>query len=163
MAFDPLIPPGTGQTRRGNLLIVDDNPDAGDALCAELQMAGHQVWVVRSGVTAISHSALAIADAVLIDLGMPIMNGFNLARQIKRRSKDVLLIAITGWSRPGDLAAARDAGFDHYLTKPVDTDLLDSYVNAFVAAHPRARASVPSAASQLTAGPHANACGSAPA
>ncbi len=108
------------------------------------------VWAIPSGVAAASHPALTVADVVLIDLGMPLMNGFQLADVIKRKPRtDVLLIAVTGWKRPDDDAAARAAGFDHYFTKPVDTDLLDSYIGRFLAEHPRNRASALSAASDV--------------
>jgi CheY-like chemotaxis protein len=111
------------------LLIVDDNVGVTDSLRTLLEMSGLTVGVASSGAAAMASFALEPAHIVLVDLGMPQMNGFEFAKQLTMFSTPpLLLIAMTGWARPGDAEAVRAAGFDHYLTKPIDTDALESFI-----------------------------------
>jgi CheY-like chemotaxis protein len=107
------------------LLIVDDNRDVIESLSALFELSGFRVAVATSGSAALSCYASDPADVVLVDLGMPHMNGFELVQGLKAFTRPLLLIAMTGWARPGDVAAAGAAGFDHYFTKPVDADELE--------------------------------------
>jgi signal transduction histidine kinase/CheY-like chemotaxis protein len=102
------------------ILIADDNIDAGDSLAMLLRSDGHDVEVVRDGAKALELFAVFDPDVVLLDLGMPQLSGYEVARRIRAKNSAVLLIAITGWGQSGDRARSAEAGFDHHLTKPVD-------------------------------------------
>ncbi len=111
---------------RIRLLIVDDNVDVIESFTALFELAGFDVATANGGSAALDRFASRPADVVLIDLGMPHMNGFELATSLRQAATaSVLLIAMTGWMQPGDAVAVEAAGFDHYVTKPVDTDLLE--------------------------------------
>ncbi len=114
----------------GKLLVVDDNRDCADSLGILLRMLGAEVQVVHSGPAALE----ALSDSstvVLMDIGMPGMSGYEAARRIRAntRHKDTVLIALTGWSQPEDRLRCLEAGFDHYLVKPVDFDELQSLLS----------------------------------
>jgi CheY-like chemotaxis protein len=103
------------------VLVVDDNEDAAQSLALVLRLAGHEVRVARDGP-----EALALADAqppevVLLDIGLPGMDGYEVA--VRLRERDVLagalLVAVTGYGQDEDRRRARDAGIDLHLTKPV--------------------------------------------
>jgi CheY-like chemotaxis protein len=108
------------------ILVVDDNRDAAETLSALLTMLGVTVTVVNSGEEALDTVAGFVPDAVLLDIGMPGMDGYAVARAIRARpgGADVLLIALTGWGQDQDIRYARAAGFDHHLVKPPDIDKL---------------------------------------
>jgi PAS domain S-box-containing protein len=114
------------------VLIADDNADAVDALATLLQLAGHQVATAHDGREAVEVAASFLPDVVMLDIGMPGMNGYEAARLIREEpwSDDVVLIAITGWGQEGDKQQARAAGFDHHLTKPVDMPDLEALLAA---------------------------------
>ena len=108
------------------ILVADDNRDAADTLVSLLRLAGHIVWVTYEGNGALREYEARNPDVVLLDIGMPSMSGYEVARRIRRaRPKDPpLLIALTGWGQVKDKAHAAGAGFDHHLTKPVDVQAL---------------------------------------
>jgi DNA-binding response OmpR family regulator len=104
------------------IVIVDDNRDAADALGVHLQAAGYQVIVTYSGKEAWQKCKEFVPSAMVVDIGMPRLNGFQLARRIRRTGWGMraLLIAVTGWGRSGDTELAKFVGFDHYCEKPID-------------------------------------------
>jgi signal transduction histidine kinase/CheY-like chemotaxis protein len=102
------------------VLIADDNVDAGDSLAMLLRSNGHEVKVVRDGDEALKVFGAFNPDVVLLDLGMPQLSGYEVAKRLRANNTAVLLIAITGWGRSSDRAKSAEAGFDHHLTKPVD-------------------------------------------
>ncbi|HET6883624.1 MAG TPA: ATP-binding protein [Pirellulales bacterium] len=122
-------PPHVGPQVRGRrILVVDDNVDAADSLAMLLRLEGHEAKAFYDG-----HAALAYAEAnppsiALIDLGMPKMDGCELARAMRARPglQDVVLVALTGWGQPEDRQRTAAAGFDHHLVKPVDMKVLRS-------------------------------------
>jgi PAS domain S-box-containing protein len=120
----PAAPPPF--TRR-RVLVVDDNVDAADALCALLTLEGHDVQAVYSAPAALAAIEAHEPDCVLLDIGMPLVDGYALARQICTRSgvRRMRLIAVTGYGQPADRASAAAAGFDAHLVKPVDLDSLN--------------------------------------
>jgi CheY-like chemotaxis protein len=119
--------------RRATVLIVDDNRDVAESIGALLELSGFEVRLAHSGILALDVCTSISPNVVLVDLGMPGMNGFELARLIKQSSRyPMLMIAMTGWKRPGDDTAAHEAGFDYYLTKPVDTDAVVQVIQEFV-------------------------------
>ena len=110
-----------------SVLIVEDNVDAAAALCELLQLEGFEVSVAHDAVAALKALEQAIPKVMLMDIGLPGMDGYQLARRIRGRyqSADICLIACTGWGGEADRQAAKDAGFDFHLVKPVNfTDLI---------------------------------------
>lgn len=107
------------------ILVVDDNRDAADSLEMVLRAYGHEVLVAYDGLEAVEATHSFRPDIVLLDIGLPKLNGFDVARRIRAsRGDQVLLIAVTGWGQEEDRRKSREAGFDHHLTKPVDFTVL---------------------------------------
>ncbi len=121
---------------RHRILVVDDNVDAADALTALLELEGHQIRTVYSGEEALDILSHYSPDVILLDLGLPGMSGIDVARGIRAMpsTRDVTLIAITGWGQPQDRARTADAGFDFHFTKPVDVGQLNEAIDSAVAA-----------------------------
>ena len=109
-----------------HILVVDDNEDAGEMLAELLRALGHEVQVAPDGPTALRRLREFQADVAILDLGLPVMDGFELARQVRAQEGNghPRLIAVTGYGRDRDIAASRAAGFDVHLVKPVDVDAL---------------------------------------
>ena len=103
------------------ILVADDNHDAAEALSLQLQFAGHDVRTAHDGVEALDLAKTFDPDIVLLDLGMPKMDGYETARQLRLRSsgRRMTLIALTGWGQQQDRDRTADAGFDAHLVKPV--------------------------------------------
>jgi PAS domain S-box-containing protein len=110
------------KTHARRILVADDNVDAADSLAIMLKVAGHLVHTVYDGLAATRAVRDFAPDTVLLDIGMPKLNGYQAAQEIRRRYPDrgLLLVAITGWGQDEDRRRSRDAGFDHHLVKPVD-------------------------------------------
>jgi signal transduction histidine kinase len=118
--------PGHGTTAALRLLIVDDNVDSARTLAMLLELSGHEVRVAHSGAAALQAVAERRFDAVLLDIGMPEMNGYEVAQRLRAEQKfNGLLIALTGYGRDYDREVAHCAGFDHHLVKPVDYSMLE--------------------------------------
>ena len=109
-----------------SVLVVDDNHDAGDSLCLVLEVLGAEVRVARDGAEALELFPVCRPSVVLLDIGMPGMNGYDVARAIRSGfpTSDVTVIALTGWGQAEDLRRAREAGFAHHLVKPVEIEKL---------------------------------------
>ena len=110
-----------GQTRGVRVLVVDDNVDAADALATALRLEGHQARVAYSGEVALQAAAEFKPEAVVCDVGLPKMDGHEVARRLRRdpHQAGTVLVAVTGWGTEEDKRRTRDAGFDFHLTKPV--------------------------------------------
>ncbi len=109
------------------ILVVDDNRDAAESLALMLRLSGNQADIVYDGTSALEAVERFQPEIVLMDLGMPRMDGYQAARAIRDRCNDrkIMLIAITGWGGESDRARSQDAGFDRHLVKPVSPgDLL---------------------------------------
>jgi signal transduction histidine kinase len=104
------------------ILVVDDNPDAGDSLAEFLGMLGHRVQVLRSGMEALEVARSLRPDVALLDIGLPGISGYDLARQLRSEpfGERIRLIALTGYGQDEDRRQSIEAGFDHHLTKPAD-------------------------------------------
>jgi CheY-like chemotaxis protein len=115
-------------------LVADDNRDAADTMGLLLELAGHKVIVAHSGKQALEMGELHRPDIVLLDIGMPDMNGYDVARAIRNQpwGQGILLLAITGWGQPDDKESARAAGFDRHLTKPVNPDSVEDIIKLFL-------------------------------
>jgi DNA-binding response OmpR family regulator len=112
------------------VLIADDNRDAADSLGMLLGLAGHEVRIAHSGQTALSLAQVFRPDTALLDIGMPDLSGYEVARQLRREpwGAGIRLIALTGWGQTDDRRRAHEAGFDHHLTKPIDPDALAALI-----------------------------------
>ena len=115
------------------VLVVDDNIDAADSLGMLLQVRGDAVRVAYDGEEALVAEADFHPEVVLLDIGMPKLSGYDVARRLRElRGAGVFIVAITGWGQEEDRRRARDAGFDHHFTKPVDyaalLDVIDGAV-----------------------------------
>jgi len=123
----PPPPPATSRTR-ARVLLVEDNPDASDALAMLLESLGYDVRTAHRGEDAIADASRSPADVVLIDIGLPTMDGYEVATEIRRipgMSKAVL-VALTGYGATRDKEHALAVGFDHHIAKPVDLTLVQA-------------------------------------
>jgi two-component system, chemotaxis family, CheB/CheR fusion protein len=113
-----------GATLSRRILIADDNRDAAESLSLLLQIEGHQVRVVHDGLHAVAALAEFQPEVALLDIGMPGLDGYGVARMARRGSlgRAVTLIALTGWGQDRDKAQALAAGFNHHFTKPVEPE-----------------------------------------
>jgi CheY-like chemotaxis protein len=109
------------------VLIVDDNEDAANSLALLLKLGGHETASVYSASDALVHAAAFKPDVVLLDIGLPGMDGYEVAQRMRELPglRDIRLVAVTGYGRSDDRLRAREAGFDDHLTKPVEFGLLD--------------------------------------
>jgi two-component system CheB/CheR fusion protein len=108
------------------VLIVDDNVDAADSLSLFLKVAGYQTRVAYDGRTAVEMAEILKPAVVLLDLGLPYLDGHEVARRLRALpwGRAVRLIALTGWGQEEDVLRSRQSGFDEHLTKPVDPEVL---------------------------------------
>lgn len=123
--------PGSTALQHRRVLVVDDNLDSADTLAVLVGLLGAEVHVARDGPAALAETESFHPDAVLLDIGMPGMNGYEVARRIRAMPgcDTMKLIALTGWGEEEDRRLARDSGFDHHLVKPVDVDVLNSLLS----------------------------------
>ena len=106
------------------VLVVDDNVDAAETLSALFEIKGHQVQTVHDGIDAIGRAQTFLPHVVFLDIGLPGMNGYDVARALRSQKAldGVVLVALTGWGTDADRLKSGEAGFDHHLTKPVSFD-----------------------------------------
>jgi PAS domain S-box-containing protein len=113
------------------ILIAEDIPDAAEMLRTMLDLMGHDVRVAADGVQAVTLAKEFAPDIALLDIGMPRMDGYQAAREIREAlGTGVMLVALTGWGQEDDQRRAREAGFDHHLTKPAEPDVLEDLISA---------------------------------
>ena len=112
--------------QRKIVLVVDDNVDAANTLNTLLGLDGFTVTTVYDGAQAVAAVEAHVPDIVVMDIGMPHMDGYEAARQMRKRYShgSLLLIALTGWGQTSDIDRAMAAGFDHHMVKPVDYEQL---------------------------------------
>jgi PAS domain S-box-containing protein len=124
--------PARVQTRSLRVMIVDDNVDATNMLDAFVSGLGHTTKVAFDGASTIALAAAFSPDVILLDIGLPIMNGYAVAQELRRRPEfeQVHIAAVTGWDRPDDLRRAREAGFDSHFTKPVVLTAMEDLLTA---------------------------------
>jgi CheY-like chemotaxis protein/two-component sensor histidine kinase len=113
------------RTRR-RVLIIEDDGDVATGLKAALQIDGHDVTLARSGVEALALARATRPDVVLCDIGLPVMNGYDVARAFRADAalRSIFLVALSGYAQAEDIARAHDAGFDEHLAKPPTIDRL---------------------------------------
>ncbi len=114
------------------VLIADDNLDAAESLQLWLELAGHEVQIAGNGVTALKVAEEFKPDVALLDLGMPGLSGFDVARRIRESpwGSGMVLVALTGWGHDEDRRQSAEAGFDHHLTKPIPPEAIESLIDS---------------------------------
>lgn len=120
--------PDHHQEHRLRVLVVEDDRDTADSTAVLLRLSGHTAEIAADGQTALKVAAVNPPDVVLLDLGLPGMDGWEVARRLREQQGDkahrVPLIAVTGYGQPVDRQRSRDAGVTLHLVKPVDPELL---------------------------------------
>jgi CheY-like chemotaxis protein len=110
------------------LLVVDDNKDAAMSLATLLRLQGHEVRIADDGLSALEMATSYHPDLVFLDIGMPRMDGYEVARRMRQMPglEKTVLAALTGWGQQEDRRRTAKAGFDHHLVKPVETAALEN-------------------------------------
>ena len=131
------------------ILVVDDNVDAADSLGELLEMLGNEVCTANDGEAGVAVAAQFRPDVVLMDIGMPKLNGYEAARRIRQQpwGRGMVLVALTGWGQEEDRKKSGDAGFDHHLVKPVDIDALMKLMSSLKCVDVASAAALPGVAS----------------
>jgi CheY-like chemotaxis protein len=119
------------------VLVVDDNRDSAETLTLLVRRMGHEVATAYDGLDAVERAASFQPEIVLLDIGLPRLNGYDAARRIRERVPRgaITLIAVTGWGQDQDRRRSKEAGFDFHVVKPVDPDDLETLL-ADVASDP---------------------------
>ncbi len=115
-------------TLQRHILVVDDNRDAANSLAMLLKLSGHEVRTVHDGLEAVKAAAEFQPDVILLDIGLPKLHGYEVARQIREQQRDkrLILVALTGWAQEEDRLRSKEAGFDAHMVKPVDLATLSN-------------------------------------
>jgi signal transduction histidine kinase/CheY-like chemotaxis protein len=117
----------TGQTVR--VLIIEDNPQTADSLSRLLRLCGHEIRTAQDGAAAITEALAFRPECILLDIGLPVMDGYQVADQLRRSGfADTRIIAISGYGHESDRERSRSAGIDHHLVKPLDYNTLVSLI-----------------------------------
>jgi CheY-like chemotaxis protein len=128
------------------ILVVDDNHDAGDTIGMILEMLGAEVHIVRDGPAALSALNSYRPETVLLDIGLPGMDGYEVARRARQlpEGRELTLVAVTGWGQAEDRRRSKEAGMDHHLVKPVDIAALEKLLTTLAAKNDSGRSGVES-------------------
>jgi two-component system CheB/CheR fusion protein len=113
-----------------HIVLVEDHPDAAESLVLLLELLGHRVRVFHEGVSALQAAHAEPPDVMVVDIGLPGIDGYEVARRARRDPalRDAVLVALTGHGRDDDKRAAAAAGFDHHLVKPIEPSALERLV-----------------------------------
>lgn len=117
----------TAKQKPLRVLVADDNHDNANSCALLLELSGHEVRIAYSGGTAVEIAAEYRPHLALIDIRMPEMSGYEVARRLRaeKGGKDTLLVAVSGLGQAADKRAAEEAGFDHHLAKPFELEALE--------------------------------------
>jgi CheY-like chemotaxis protein len=117
----------SGSSNRRRVLVVDDNRDAAMSLAMMLKLMGNETRTAHDGQEAIDVAAAFRPDLILLDIGMPRLNGYDTAKQIRQQSwgKTIVLVALTGWGQDEDRRKSDEAGFDSHMVKPIEPAALE--------------------------------------
>jgi CheY-like chemotaxis protein len=118
------VPDEPKKGRSLRLLVVDDNADTVESLAMLLRLSGHQVQTAQNGPDGLQAALSNLLDVAMLDIGLPSIDGYELARRIRQQTDQPVLIAMTGYSHPEDRERTKEAGFDYHLVKPVDPEKL---------------------------------------
>ena len=121
----PLVSASAARLAR-RILIADDNNDALESLATLLQLSGHEVFTATNGGTALQSAERHLPEVALLDIGMPMLDGYEVAKRIRAQpwGQRITLVALTGWGQDSDRRRSREAGFDSHLVKPLDLETL---------------------------------------
>ncbi len=116
------------KTVQRRILVVDDSHDAAKSLAMLLRLSGHEVHTAHDGLEAVEAAARLQPDVILLDIGLPCLDGYEAARRIREQERDkgLVLVALTGWGQEEDRRRSEEAGFDAHMVKPVDLDALSN-------------------------------------
>jgi len=130
---EPLPPasPAADAPRRHRILLADDNPDSVESLASVLRQLGHEVFSAANGRSALETAARCRPDVALLDIGMPLLDGYEVARQIRAQpwGRQVTLLALTGWSQEADRRRSEEAGFEYHFVKPLKLERLEELLS----------------------------------
>lgn len=127
----PRLAPQTGCPRPSRrILLIDDNDDARELMAIVLEVRGHRVATAGGGHSGLARARECAPDVVFLDLGMPIMDGYETAVALRALPglANVWIMALSGWSDQATLARAHNAGFDYHMTKPADFATIDNFL-----------------------------------
>jgi signal transduction histidine kinase/ActR/RegA family two-component response regulator len=127
----------TPVTHACRILVVDDKPDAADSLALLLRVIGHEVRTAYSGPAALEAARQFAPEIIFLDLGMPGMDGYQVAQRLRRqhRPENLMLVALTGYNQEEDVRHCREAGFDAHLCKPADLDAVQHILESWCEQH----------------------------
>jgi signal transduction histidine kinase/ActR/RegA family two-component response regulator len=134
----PEVRPGPARRRQGRrILIADDNVEFADSLASLLASRGHDVRVAHDGAEALSAVQGFTPEFALLDIGMPKVHGYELARRLRDRPEtaECVLVAVTGWGQEDDRRRAHEAGFDRHLVKPIDPSAIEALLESTGRSH----------------------------
>jgi PAS domain S-box-containing protein len=116
------------------VLIVDDNIDGAESMAMLMRLRGHEAFLAHDGLEAVEAAERVEPDAILLDIGLPTLNGYEVCRRIREKpsGKDIVLVAVTGWGQQEDRNRSKEAGFDTHIVKPVDHDALIALLNTLI-------------------------------
>jgi CheY-like chemotaxis protein len=141
--IEPRIEIGAAPSRQGaesesmRILVVDDNIDAAESLALLLRLDGHSVRTAYTASAALEQVSSLQSDVILLDIGLPEMDGYQVARRIRATGSLARLVALTGYGQAEDIKRGRAAGFDAHLLKPVDLPALNEILVSQRARRPR--------------------------
>lgn len=118
------VSPSSPEPKFRRVLVVDDNVDSAETMAEILKLWGHEVQTAHDGPGALEAARAHPPDAVLLDLGLPVMDGYETARRLRQEGLGKLLVAVTGFGGSEDRRRTEEAGFDTHLTKPVSPEAL---------------------------------------
>lgn len=128
--FPDAAPQPAAKPASQRILVADDNADSAETCAMLLQLWGHEVRVAGDGQAAVDAAREFRPQIALIDIGMPRLNGYEVAQAVRRADwgRDMVLVAVTGWGQDEDKQKAAAAGFDRHLAKPVDPQQLQPLI-----------------------------------
>ncbi len=117
-----VLPESKASVAGRRILVVDDNLDSAESMSLLLEISGHDVRTAHDGVAAVETASSFRPEIVLLDIGLPKLNGYEAARKIRSEDwgKSMYLMALTGWGQDKDRERSKEAGFDCHLVKPID-------------------------------------------
>jgi CheY-like chemotaxis protein len=112
------------------ILVADDDEDSAESLAMLFQLMGHEVRAAQSGTAALEAAAEFRPNLIVLDIGMPGLDGYEVCRRIRQHEwgQAIVIAALTGWARDEDKGRSEEAGFNHYLVKPVDPKALEELI-----------------------------------
>ena len=133
--ISPLPAPAQRSFPQHNILVVDDNLDAAQTMAKLLEFEGHSVHTANDGAAALAAAESNPLDVVILDIGLPIVDGYELARRLRQMpaTRGALLLAVTGYGHWEDRVKATEAGFDQVYVKPVDPSTLIARIDSWEA------------------------------